>query len=327
MTVVLSADKQWSAMPCTIVELAQDAELSDDGLRRLFELSFALSPHLCFDPFQQHIKHDEVVSGFVELDRSGWLQSIQVEPEKPVRWLDLPELPSHTTKHPEEWIRLGIKMTMHDGLGGAIHAFRSQLPGVWGFDDPTETFYHGTTSYSAWRILQSGAFIPGPNGYTKCKKHFKGCFGSKLFEIAEMRGDQTRVIEDDGIYSFRSCPVVLELEATCAHLRRYKRGHKHTHLVVLPGEPGSFLPGIVLKAVHWNVRFVRQYLALHNPQTRIKIQSQGGVFVSCCGEGRQRNDFQSCGAWGFAPLSQDPHFVRQGKYMMCHKCAERWRAN
>ncbi len=80
MTGFLSAGKQWSAMPRTIVELAQDAELSDVGLRRLFELSFALSPHLCFAPFQPHIKHDEVVSGFVELDRSGWLQSIQGEP-------------------------------------------------------------------------------------------------------------------------------------------------------------------------------------------------------------------------------------------------------
>ena len=171
-------------------------------------------------------------------------------------------------------------------------------------------FYHGTNADVCFRILKCGAFIPGRNGHTKGKSHFKGCFGSREFSVASFRGDQTRglSLEDDSIYTFRCCPVVLELEASCAHLKNYKSGRPE--LLVFPGLPGSFLAGIRLRAIHWNKRFVENYRRLHDPDIRRQIGEHGGVFEVCCGGQRQVRDFQSCGAWSPSPWN-DPGFKKK----------------
>ena len=185
-------------------------------------------------------------------------------------------------------------------------------------DGESVTFYHGTTALVAWLLLSSGGFIPGPNGHSKGKKHFKGCFGSTDFDTAKCRGDQTRNLGDDGIYTFANCPVVLELKAEVAIIKNYKPGHPH--LIVVPGETGALLPGVSVKVLHWNERFVANYKALYNPWVRAQIRQAGGVFQLCCELGRQRQDFQSCGD------TRTSTFVNYGQYKCCQRCRDLWTA-
>lgn len=64
----------------------------------------------------------------------------------------------------EEWFRQSI-----DAIDDA-EQFKSDIGG------PSVIFFHGTTAECAMRIIDGGAFIPGENGHTKGKTHFKGCF-------------------------------------------------------------------------------------------------------------------------------------------------------
>jgi len=121
------------------------------------------------------------------------------------------------------------------------------------------------------------------------------------------------------VYSFRSCPVVLEFQASHALLRNYKR--QSPHLFVLPGTPGVCLPGLRLNAVFWNHRFCVNYKRLHDPDVRSAIIRAGGVQNACCGLGRQFLDFQCCGAWT-PDAMQD--FVKLGKFRVCRDCHSRW---
>ena len=88
-------------------------------------------------------------------------------------------------------------------------------------------------------------------------------------------------MESNRIYSFQSCPCVLELSAQYALLRNYKGGY-HPHLVVPPGIEGVALPGLQVKAIHWNMRFVWNYRKLYDPQIRQQIVDAGGIRVCCC---------------------------------------------
>ena len=111
-----------------------------------------------------------------------------------------------------------------------------------------------------------------------------GCFGSKLFDEACYRSDPTRLLREDGIYDFASCPVVCEFAASAWQLRRFHR--KNKQLVVLPGTAGAFLPGLRLKAVYWNLRIVQNFRALHNKALRAELLRRGGVRECMCGKGR-----------------------------------------
>ena len=111
-------------------------------------------------------------------------------------------------------------------------------------DGPSVKFYHGTTALCAQKILMGGGFIAGPNGHRKAKIYFNGCFGSKHFRTAQVRGDPTRRLSEtpDQIYTSGDCPCVLELEASSASIKNYKRGCPH--LLVVQGQPGCLMPGM-----------------------------------------------------------------------------------
>ena len=111
--------------------------------------------------------------------------------------------------------------------------------------------------------------------------------------------------------------MVLELRAEMAIIKHYKRGNPD--LIVVPGQPGALLPGISVKALHWNRRFVMNYKALHEPKVREEIRLRGGVSVMCCGLGRQRNDFQSCGD------CHTSEFVEVGNTACCKRCSVLWK--
>ena len=162
---------------------------------------------------------------------------------------------------------------------------------IWGASDVT--FYHGTTAWAAYRIIRGGGFFPGVNGHTKKRRHYRGCFGSTFFDVAALRGDPTRHLAEDNIYTFASCPCTLELQASSAHLVRY---HRHSKpLFVLPGQEGQVLPGIRVKVVWWNAMRVHNFACLtFLPDVRAVVRQRGGI-KALCGGGRQWQDFQCCG--------------------------------
>ena len=88
------------------------------------------------------------------------------------------------------------------------------------------TLYHGTTWYNLLGILSAGGFIPGQNGHSKCRKHYRGAFGSSCLGEAAMRADITRHAKDakkagmNCVGAF-AMPVVLEMKA-CTLVRYHK---------------------------------------------------------------------------------------------------------
>jgi hypothetical protein len=300
--------------------LAQDAslpqsdQLTPQGLAQMRHMCTALSPCWDFDDSSgRTIDEKELIECVAYLSHpdSGFLYETLVH--APVPWSDLPEglLPpdAHQVVNRPEWFRQAV----------TYRGFRATEVAFCNPDGPSTTFYHGTTAFPAHEILLGGGFLAGPNGHTKGKTHYKGCFGSTLFTVAQLRGDPTRGLAEnpDHIYTFSNCPCVLELEAASATLKNFKRGCPY--LIVVPGHEGRFMPGILLKAIHWNVRYVRNFRALKNPAVRQAIRSRGGVFQACCGSFRQQQDFQSCGDYDV------DKFVKLGKHYVCSQCFPLWR--
>ena len=297
--------------PPTPLTAFSDGALTETCVGHLHDLFTVLSERYEFDPSGCTIRHQEVVDGFTILDDADWWANVRPVLGQLVPWNSLNPAPDETMPDKEDWFRQPVDMTDPE-------AFPCQQP-----DGPSVIFYHGTISECVDRIVKCGAFIPGENGHTKGKRHFKGCFGSMEFSVASFRGDPTRglSLEPDSIYTFSCCPAVLELQASYARLRNYKR--KRPGLLVIPGTPGSFLPGLRLRAIHWNRRFVVNYVRLHDPEIRRQITQLGGVFEVCCGGQRQATDFQSCGAWSPCPWN-DPEFLKLGKSYVCKRCHARW---
>jgi hypothetical protein len=271
---------------------------------KLLHMATAFSRH--FDLANGTCLHHEIIAGFEVMNDGGFEPNVELGTSQ--SWSDT-NMPNQQFTHKEEWFRQPVCITMHDGS----HPFHDM-------GSPSTTFYHGTTAGVAYLICKSGAFIPGNNGHTKGKTHFKGCFGSTQFQVAMFRGDQTRGLDNSGgVYDFTCCPVVLEFQALCAGIRRY---HKYNPaMIVIPGQPGKYLPGLRLMAVHWNVRFVQNYRRLQDSSVRCRIQQLGGVFSACCGGQRQQQDFQGCGAWT-DNVYRD--FVRLGRHHVCERCHSRW---
>ena len=290
--------KAWTPPPRAITEYIESCSLPLPYKQRLHFLAEALAPHLDLTAGKNDLCNQEIISGFEDMAASGFAPDITLEMDPEVIRCD-----------PEVWWRQSVNITMHDGTA----AFDSARDGA------SVIFYHGTIAKVAWLIIQSGAFIPGPNGHTRAKRHFRGCFGSVDFGTASFRGDMTRGNMPGGVYDFSCCPVVLELQASHANCRRYHK--KNRELLVVAGVEGEYLPGILLRAVHWAPRFVKNYRALHSPSAREAIINAGGVFNACCGLGRQRQDFQSCGTW-----TRDVHaeFIKFGGVYVCRPCHKRW---
>ena len=49
------------------------------------------------------------------------------------------------------------------------------------------TLYHGTTWANLLGILSAGGFIPGENGHSKCRKYYRGAFGSSSLGEASLK--------------------------------------------------------------------------------------------------------------------------------------------
>ena len=316
----LALEKCYSCPPGAFLHALSRDDLTDLTLNQVRCLSHALSPHLGLDD-SCVVSPEQAVDGLLCFMENDFRHCAVIG--RPTPWTALDEscLPRghKLVTHREEWLRqtVDLREIENGGPGKRWRRVCFQEP-----DGESVTFYHGTTALVAHLLCRSGGFIPGPNGHTKAKTHYKGCFGSTDFNTAKQRGDQTRNLdyEKDMIYTFSNCPVVLELRAQMANIVNYKKSNPH--LLVVPGRPGAFLPGISVMAIHWNHRFVKNYRALQDPEVRDEIRQVGGVFQACCGGLRQYHDFQSCGAWSRDPWTE---FVKLGKHYVCRRCEPLWR--
>lgn len=275
----------------------------------------------------------EFVGGFAALDAAGvlpevslstWTRAIDMKPEDkpPTQW-------PATFKDAEEHL---LRCCVHHRSSNPTDHFRndvdleSERVGVRSI-----VFFHGTIASAAYGIMKAGGFLPGSNGHTKGKRHYKGCFGSTNMDTAYYRGDPTRHLETDGVYSLASCPVILEFEASCMHIIRYNS--RMRHCVCIPGLEGQLLPGLRLRAMWVNASIAHNYINLTwEPALRQEVIDCGGIVNACCGGHRQMLDFQSCGKivrspWLCPGSVMTPSTVigqKVGKYLMCSCCARQW---
>ena len=195
-----------------------------------------------------------------------------------------------------------------------VPVLQSNVEYVENVNNDDVTGFHGTILKCAKSIVEIG-FLPGPGGHVKKGKYHEGAFMSKNCSPAFLRSDMTRHVLDDKIYSFESCPCVLEMRTSSALLVHY---HKHNRdLCVLPGTRSKVLPGLRIEAVHFNTWFLQNYRQLEHSELRAKIKARGGVLETICGGHRQLTDFSSCGAVSFNPYND---FVKLGKHRVCPKC-------
>ena len=140
----------------------------------------------------------ELLDGVRSLDEAGALPQAMLGPM--TRYMDLPphQRPSMQS---ESWmqtetqhlLRQPVHVTLRNDAGFITDTM------IQGASDVT--FYHGTTAWAAHRIIRGGGFIPGLNGHTKNRRYYRGCFGSTFFDVAHFRGDPTRHLADDLIYT------------------------------------------------------------------------------------------------------------------------------
>ncbi len=308
-------------LPFEVFELIERPPMSAEAIARV--MSSAIGTYT--DDMGKTIRLTELVYGFRLLDEEGALP--RAEPQAAARVVDLPLWPP--VKYPNEFqpvmdhlLRQPLSITFPSPDDGFMAVDIEQQGG------DSVVFYHGTTAAAALHIVKCGGFLPGINGHSKGKRHYKGCFGSTFFDVAYIRGDPMRHLAPDGIYTLASCPAVLELEATCASLVRYHR--RLPHCFVLPGQPHQLLPGLRVRAVWWNARTVSNYLKLtFSREIRAAVARKGGIVEACCGGGRQLTDFQCCGKLVRSPWDRADGFsvegVKVGKYYLCPECAHQWR--
>ena len=244
------------------------------------------APHLEFFGGKKDIA-DEALRGFLLLDEVNMFPHSTLG--RQIRWGDLESPPLSGIPaylHPY-FLRdmIKIPVTHSNDIGNVDYVENL-------FNDDV-TLFHGTIAKCALKIVDIG-FLPGPNGHVKNRKYYEGAFMSKGFSPACYRSDMTRHVQDDKVYSFESCPCVLEMRTSSALLVHY---HKHNRdLCVLPGTRSKVLPGLRIEAVHFNTWFLQNYRQLEHSELRAKIKARGGVLETICGGHRQLTDFSSCGA-------------------------------
>ena len=130
------------------------------------------------------------------------------------------------------------------------------------FED-CELMYHGTEWGSAMQIIQgSKGFIVGPGTHAVRGKSWSGCWCVPTLGDALGRASPDRY-KVDGEYSRFSCPVVLEIRA--ASLRKVP-GTTTMHCV--PAAIGTSHPGLLITGIHFNTRFMKNYIKLEDENIR-----------------------------------------------------------
>ena len=156
-------------------------------------------------------------------------------------------------------------------------------------DEKQKRTFHGTTFLSFLKILRSGGMIPGPNGHSFRRRHFKGVFSASSVAEAFERVDHEQGVDEQNVLHPCAMPVVLELE--CGELRRYHSSRRD--LFVTPGSEGCVLPVAKIVRVHISLRRLENFWQLAEAGKVRRMGLVGGYGKVCCGQGNQ--SFTTCG--------------------------------
>ena len=299
---------EWSAPPLSLVSVIAEHTFSDeDCAASCNTLAQVFSPHLGLFGGNVQIAQ-EALRGLLVLDEARVCPRARLG--QAISWRNLASpplagIPNHLHEQfLSEWIKI---FNLHED---------EYVENV--FNDDV-TLFHGTIAKCALKIIEIG-FLPGPNGHVKNRRYYQGAFMAKEFNAACYRSDMTRHVQEDGIYDFQSCPCVLEIRTSSLLVKNYHKSNPD--LFVLPGTRGIALKGMRLEAVHFNMRFVKNYVALHSLDLRRAITTNGGVLQTICGGHRQMNDYSTCGAVSSKPWIE---FKKLGKSYVCPACYALWR--
>ena len=162
-----------------------------------------------------------------------------------------------------EWFRLALHVDTSDGKID----FEGKSP-----------MFHGTVWGSAMRIcMHSAGFIVGPGTHAVRGKAWSGCWCVPTLGDALSRADPCRY-KVNGELSRFSCPVVLEIRA--AWLRKVP----HSTMHCVPAPVGTSHEGLLITGIHFNTRFMQNYLAFESPQVRGILSSDPSHCRRCaCG--------------------------------------------
>ena len=135
----------------------------------------------------------------------------------------------------------------------------------WGGEIPKRMF-HGTEWGSAKRIVwDSQAFVTGPGTRRVRNKSWTGMWCVEDFANAASRAQPDRYLVA-GDYSRYSCPVVLEV--MCVWLRRVP----NSSMCNVPGLPGNLVEGVQIRAIHFNIKWIRNYMFLETFEARRRLK-------------------------------------------------------
>ena len=310
MLALRSAAPKWSAPPASLLAWLVDHVFDNDDVEaKVYTTAKLFSPHLEFFGGMTQIAH-EAIRGFIMLDEANMCPRSTLSHSRTSSWRtsESPPLDGIPVWLHEQFLNEWLRIPMLHESEYVENAFCDDL-----------TLFHGTIAKSAHMITKIG-FLPGPNGHVKNRRYYEGAFMARQFYQACYRSDMTRHVREDDIYDFESCPCVLELRTSSMLVKNY---HKHNpDLFVLPGARGRVLQGLRVDAVHFNRRFVQNYLSLHSVDLRRQIVAHGGVEAVACGGGRQFKDFCTCGAVSFNPWHD---LKKLGRFYVCHDCYSVWR--
>ena len=182
----------------------------------------------------------------------------------------------------QEWYRLNLDV---DFSGGELK--NSSEPLV----------FHGTEWGFALKIVwHCQGFIVGPGTHRVGKKSLAGCWCVDSLGEAIRRSNPERY-HFRGDFTRMCCPVALEIQAV--HLRKIPQTYG-TNKYCAPAPIGTVHQGLLIRAVHFNTRFMKNYVRLENPMLRQRLRQDPFHCGRC-----------ACGWCGQVCLPEDPLYWDQ----------------
>ena len=165
----------------------------------------------------------------------------------------------------EEWWRLRLDV---DFSGGLINSMGPIL-------------FHGTEWGAACRIIwRAQGFIVGPGTHRVRNTSVAGCWLTDELGEAIRRGDPSRYCVD-GDFTRLCCPVVLEMQAV--DLKKIP-GTYGANRYCARGETGTVHKGVMVLAIHFNIRFMRNYIKLEDEKLRQRLRQDPWRYRRCACE-------------------------------------------
>ena len=150
----------------------------------------------------------------------------------------------------KEWYKLDVHV---DFSGGRLENSSEPI------------MFHGTEWGSALKIIdECQGFIVGPGTHRVRNRALAGCWCVPGLGEAIRRSNPNRYVFR-GDFTRMCCPVALEIQAV--NLRRVPRTDKFCAAAPI----GSVHDGLLIRAIHFNTRFMKNYLKLEEPVIRHRL--------------------------------------------------------